>query len=137
MTKDELLTNKENKSEIIESSIEMIEANSPIEIYKGEYLISNGSHKIKLNGNIYFDWFPNCGTYFYGKPVIDSIGLFSITEENKQFSIIINDLEFGKGFITNTDFVSTNGTSIKGILTEPAVFGDKSIPVDKLVPVKK
>ena len=46
----------------------------------------------------------------------------------------LDDLEFGEGFITNTNIESFSGESkIKGVLSQQAVSGDKSIAVDKVV----
>jgi len=133
MTRDELLEMNKNFPEINHVSVDMTEANSSIKIYEGEYILKNEKNEIKLIGNIYFDWFPNSGVNFYGKPLNDTIDLFKITNEVNSYSIIIDGLEFGQGFITNTNFVSTNNSStIKGILLGNAVLGDRTIPVSKI-----
>ena len=133
MTEEELKDLHKNIPEIIEDSIKMTEANSSIKIYEGEYILRDDQNEIKVTGNIYFDWFPNSGAHFYGKPLVDFKDLFKITDGINSFSIIIDGLEFGQGFITNTNFVSSSNDSfIKGTLSQQALIGDKSVPVTKI-----
>ncbi len=52
---------------IIDPPVEMREANQPVTIYEGDFaLIVNGG-PIKIDGKIYFDWFPVIGAKFSGK----------------------------------------------------------------------
>jgi len=133
MTKDEILDQFKDYPEIIDSSIEMTEANSPIKIFEGDYIIKNGVSEIKITGIIYYNWTPNSGANFYGNTLVDVTDLYKFIDEPNPFKIIINGLEFGQGFITNTQFGGLNSNShIKGILSKQAVFGDKSIAVNKL-----
>lgn len=133
MTREEILDLHKDIPEMIAVSVNMTEANSSIKIYEGEYIIKDDQNEIKVTGNIYFDWFPNSGAHFYGKPLVDTIDLFKITNGANSFSIIVDGLEFGKGFITNTNIGSLNNDSfIKGTLSQQAVLGDKSIAVYKI-----
>lgn len=133
MTKEELLEMRKDIPEINQVSVEMNEANSLIKIYSGEYILKNAQTEIKLIGHIYFDWFPISGASFYGKPLIDKIDLFKITDGLNDYSIIIDGLEFGQGFITNTHFGGLNNdANIKGRLSEHAILGDSTISVSKI-----
>jgi len=119
--------------EIIDSSIEMNEVNSSIKIFEGEYIIKDNSKEIKVLGNIYYDWFPNSGAHFAGKPLVDTFDLFGITDGLNSYKIIIDGLEFGQGFITTANFGGINDDSfIKGVLSKQAILGDYSIAVDTL-----
>lgn len=133
MTKDELLEMHNDLPEINSISVDMPEANSSIKIFEGEYILKNEQNEIKLTGSIYFDWFPNSGAHFYGKPHVDTVDLFKITNGLNTYSIIIDGLEFGKGFITNTPFGSLNNDfNIKGTLSQQVVLGDRTIKVSKV-----
>lgn len=133
MTKNDILEQYKDYPEIIDSPVEMTEANSPIKIFEGEYIIKNKVNEIKVTGHIYYEWFPNAGAHFSGKPLIETSDLFKITNGFNSFKIIIDGLEFGQGFITNTNFGSSNNDAyIKGTLSQQAVLGDKSVAVDKL-----
>ncbi|RAR50890.1 hypothetical protein [Flavobacterium lacus] len=130
MTKEELEDYKNNIPEINESIVEMEKANSQIVIYEGEYVIKYADNEIKIVGKVYFDWFPNFGTYFSGKPLIDVDKAYDLFHKVKMFEIIIDDLKFGDAFITRTNIQSLNGEiNFIGVLSQQAIFGDKSIPV--------
>lgn len=133
MTKEEILENSKDIPDIIESSISMSEANSSIKIYEGEFLLKNDTEEIIVNGKINFDWVANSGSYFSGKVILEPSIYKSISNSRSIYQIIINGLEFGNGFITNTSFESNvEGAHIKGTLSQQAVFGDKSIAVEKI-----
>lgn len=119
-----------NYPEIIDSPIEMIEANTSIIIYEGQFVIKKDSQEIIIDGVIQFDWFPNSGTSFYGKPHLDTVTLFKIFNGIDDFDVMLDGLFFGKGLLTNTSF--GNDAFIKGILSQKAIKGDKSIAVQKL-----
>lgn len=120
--------------EIIESSIKMSEANSPIEIYRGEYLLKNDKEEIIVNGIINFEWVANSGSYFSGEVKLKENQYGTFANSHSTYKILIDGLEFGDGFIVKTTFGSNyEGCFIKGVLSEKAVFGDKSIEVEKIV----
>ncbi len=133
MKKDDILEKYKDYPEIIDSPVEMNEPNSSIKIFEGEYLIKDKINEIKVNGQISYEWYPNSGAHFSGIPLIETSKLFKITNGFNSFRIIIDGLEFGQGFITNTNFGSFNNDAyIKGILAQQAILGDKSIAIEKL-----
>lgn len=134
MNTEELLERYKELPEINNISVDMPHANIPIKIYEGEFVLKNEVNEIKIEGNITFDWFPKSGAHFYGKPFLDTIELLKITFGLNSFRIIVHGLEFGLGFITNTNFGDIdNGAFIKGTLSQQAVWGDRSIPVNKIL----
>lgn len=133
MTKDELLEMHKDTPEMNPISVDMRQANLPVNIYEGEFILKSEKHEIKIDGNITFNWFPNSGAHFSGKPILDTTDLFNITNELGTFKVIVDDLDFGDAFITNTNFGSFNNDAhLKGTLSIEAVLGDKSIAVNKI-----
>ncbi len=116
----------------ISDSIVMAGANTALIIYEGEYSIKNETGVIKLNGKITYEWFANSGVYFYGNPITDNVELFKASSHNGSFSIIIDGLEFGQGFITKFEFGNLTEVKIKGRISQQAILGDNSIPVEKI-----
>ena len=134
MSKPDLIEIYKDYPKIIESHIKMTEANSQILIYEGDFVLKHGENKFNINGSIYFNWLPNSGTYFTGSPTDQKLDAFIILNRLNSFTILINDLEFGTGFITNTNIETHKGESrIKGVMSQQAVFGDKSISVKTIV----
>jgi len=133
MTKDELLEMHKDTPEINPVSVDMYQANHPINIYEGEFILKNKQHEIKIVGKITFDWFPNAGVYFSGEPKLDMKDLFEITKESNTFKVIVDGLDFGDAFIRSPNFGSFNNDSpLKGTLSNQAILGDKSIAVKKI-----
>lgn len=120
----------EDYNEIIESPIEMLEANSSIKIYEGEFMIKEGETEIIISGRIQYDWFPNSKANFSGEVLDEFTEIFKIIDRQNSITVIIDDLEFGIGFITNTNF--NTRISIKGTISQHAILGDKTIAVQKL-----
>jgi len=134
MKKGEIIDSFKDYPEIIESPIEMSKANSQIIIYEGEFILKDDENRIKISGKIFFDWLPSSGAYFSGIPLDKGLDTFKILNGRNTYKIIADDLEFGEGFITNTNIESFSGESkIKGVLSQQAVAGDKSIAVDKII----
>jgi hypothetical protein len=134
MTREELLDDHKDIPEIIESSIEMTEANSSFKIYEGEYLLKSDTEEIKVNGIITFDWVANSGSHFSGKAVLEPSQYKAFSNSLSIYKIVVDGLEFGNGFITKNSFGSNfKGCFIKGTLSQQAVFGDKSIAVEKII----
>lgn len=131
---------RNNIPDIIESSIAMSEANTPIEIHKGEFYLKNKDIEIKVKGSISFKWLPSLGQYFSGEVITKSnnnILSWEIAEEltGKEFKVINKDLKYGKGIVINTTINqggNLEGTFIKGKIHKPNVVGDKSISVKKI-----
>jgi hypothetical protein len=111
---------------MINSPIEMLEANAPIPIFKGKFVLKDKSREIEIDdGIIQFDWFPSSGATFSGVSH-DFIDLIDDLE------ILIDGACFGRGFLTQVNFESGKSFNIKGVLSQQAITGDKSIPVQKL-----
>lgn len=116
----------------ISDSVKMIEANSVLIIYEGEYSIKSGTDEIKINGKITYEWFANSGAYFYGNPIADNEELIDASKHHNTYSVIVEGLEFGQGFITYFEFGHLTETKIKGTISQHAILGDKSISVEKI-----
>ncbi|WP_430965264.1 hypothetical protein [Spongiimicrobium sp. 2-473A-2-J] len=133
MEKDKRTELYKDYPEIIEGNVKMDKANSKINIYSGVYTLKDDKNELKINGEIFFSWFPNSGTYFSGIPTEKGIDTFDILNRINSFKIVINNLELGDGFITNSTIQSFSGASkIQGILSQQAVFGDKSVSVEAI-----
>jgi len=117
-------------SEIIESPIEMTEANSPLVIFEGQFTLKSKSQEIVIDGRIQFDWFPDSGASFSGVPNIDVFETDKLFKGIDDFEVLIDGLCFGKGLFTSTSMGPN--FFIRGILSQQAIKGDKSIPVQKL-----
>lgn len=134
MNKEELFEEYKDTPEIIESSIVMTDANSSIKIYEGEYLLKNNIQAIKINGIITFDWAATLGSHFSGKVILESSQSRSFPSFDETYKVVINGLEFGNGYITRTRSGSDlEENFIKGTLSQQAMFGDKSIAVEKII----
>ena len=126
----ELLEMHKDFPDALSDSIEMTEPNSVLVIYEGEYSIKTETEEIKLNGKITYEWFANSGVYFYGNPITDNVELFKASNQNDTYTILVDGLEFGQGFITKFRF--GNLTKIKGAISQHAILGDKSVSVEKI-----
>jgi len=54
---------------IIESKYEMDQPNQGIEIHSGDFYLIFGEYWMKVNGKVYFKWFPEIGPYFTGNVI--------------------------------------------------------------------
>jgi hypothetical protein len=128
MNLSEVLEQYKDVPEIIESSIKMPEANSPIQIYEGDFLLRNEKEELNITGKIFFNWVAISGCHFTG--IIKNTTAIG----HDEYKVIINGLEFGAGYVSNTTIGNNiSGTIIKGRASGRAVFGDKSIAVEKLI----
>ena len=84
----------------IQSTIEMNESNSKIQIYSGSFIIKNATLELMLEGEFYFKWSPSLNVYFEGTTKESTGKLFEIFNSDKDFFIFIDGLKIGKGFIT-------------------------------------
>lgn len=134
MQVDELLEGYKDVPEIIQSNIEMTEANISIQIFSGNYIIRDEKGDLDTNGKITFNWVANSGSHFSG--IISAERRISdiFSFNNDKIHLIIDGLEFGNGYI-NSSTIGTNisGTEIKGRVLGRACLGDKSIAVEKLL----
>jgi hypothetical protein len=119
--------------EMIESPVQMTDVNSRILIYKGLFKLESESVETVISGEIYFDWFPTAGINFHGIPNIGSMETLKLGGAINKIDLFIDDLHFGKCYITNTTFGGSNGDIlIKGRISKRAIAGDKSIGVEKV-----
>jgi len=131
MTPKELKNEYKDVPEIVNSPIEMKEANEPIHIYDGVIELRLQDTKIKLTGEILFGWFPSPGVRFSGTVKNSTTDLMRSIKSHEKFDLIINGLKFGQCFISNTTFGTT--VNIEGLVSTEAVKGDKSIAVSKVI----
>ncbi len=115
-------------------SIVMTEASDVLVIYEGEYVIKCKTGKIKMNGRITYEWFPESGVYFHGFSTSNGMELFdlSLSPDNNNLSIVVDAIEFGKGFIMKSRVGGGSGVRIKGRIFQQAILGDTTIPAEKV-----
>lgn len=111
--------------------INIPEANSPITIYNGIYSLKTEQKEYQFDGKIVFEWVPNFGTYFYGNPELRDNEIYRFVDGGT-YSIIVNGIEFGQGFIVNTSIGVPERYFIKGVISQSAILGDTSIPTEKI-----
>ena len=107
MTQKELENEYKDVPEIVNSSIEMKEANEPIPVYEGEFELELRDTKIKLTGIILFGWFPGLGVRFSGTVKNTTTDLMKSIKSHEKFDLIIDGLKFGQCLISNTTFETT------------------------------
>ncbi|MFA4998374.1 MAG: hypothetical protein WC513_09715, partial [Bacteroidales bacterium] len=89
---------RENHPNIITDVVEMPEANSTVEIYRGEYFIKNEKYNIRVKGRITYDWFPSIGVRFYGNINNDENEIRFLKSNNTYYcNVFIDGLKLGKG----------------------------------------
>jgi hypothetical protein len=134
MTMDELLETYKDIPEMNSFSVDMPQANLPIRIYEGEFILKNDKDEGTIDGNITFDWFPISGAHFSGKLKSNTPKLLKKIYHLDDFMVIIDDLKFGQAFITNVSSSShISDIKIKGTLSQQAIRDDQSIPVNKIL----
>ncbi|MDR6845936.1 HEPN domain-containing protein [Flavobacterium granuli] len=116
--------------DILESPIQMEITNQPIKIFEGEFSLIDDKEEIKIIGNIEYKWLPHKGAIFYGNLIENSEQIISLVDTIRSFDVVCNGNTLGKGFISN--FSIGNEITIKGKFHFNSVFGDETIPVDKL-----
>lgn len=88
-----------NTPNIIHPPIEMLEANQPISIYEGVYTLNVKDELIKIEGKIYFDWFPIIGAKFSGRIIENKSGVHFISIFENENDIKVDLFNLGKAFI--------------------------------------
>ncbi len=132
MGREHILKLLEDTPEFIDSPVEMNEANFPINIYNGQFLIEHEKSQIKVDGYISYKWLPDSGAYFYGSIQTNEVNIYELRDVN-DLKIIVDDIELGSGFIISANFgTSKTDISIKGVLSRKAVLGDNSVSVNKI-----
>ena len=118
----------DDMDDMLHCPIEMNEANIPIEIYEGEFILKKETKEITINGKIQFDWFPSTGANFSGE-LINPKEYLLLSSFN-HFDVIVEGFTLGTGLIIQTSI----GTKylIKGTFQLETITGDKSIAVEKV-----
>jgi hypothetical protein len=116
--------------DILDSPIQMVEANQPIIIFEGEFIIKDETRELKIIGKIQYNWVPDTGVIFYGKVIEKSITEIKDISSIEYVDVIANGTNIGKGIISN--FNISNEIEIKGVFQFQVITGDKTIAVDKL-----
>lgn len=130
MSKEIILEKIKDIPEILEASIEMQEANQPIKIYEGIFVIKQGTKEITISGFIQYDWFPSTGANFYGTIEELSQDNIVLIKNSEYLEVMVNGFNIGLGIITSTTY--SNNLSIKGTFRLETITGDKSIAVEKI-----
>ena len=119
--------------EMIRGAIELKTANTPILIHKGKFILKQNTWEIKVNGKITYEWLPSSGAKFSGKAKLSHKKLVIAFQTENDFELIIEGLNFGKCFLSSFSLGSFNHpTLLTGVLSNQAVKGDKSIPVNQI-----
>ncbi|QDH77855.1 hypothetical protein FKX85_01860 [Echinicola soli] len=106
----------------------MEEPNQVYSIFTGRFDLSNENEQTKyqLDGEIYFNWFPEIGVKFNGV-LLKGAGLIDI---KAKYLILIDMVVFSSVFITNLS--ESDITKVEGRSSKQVVKGDRSIQVSKL-----
>lgn len=117
--------------EIILSTIKMEEPNQNITIYNGDFQLKKDNSSLKVKGDVYYSWFPypsvrfKCTVLSRPNRESDFDRIFS------NYNLFIDGLFFGESLISKSSFGSN--MIIEGQVIKKAVFGDRSIPVQKII----
>lgn len=130
MTRKEIEEQYKDIPEIVTSSNAMKEVNEPIPIYNGEFALEYRETKIKVTGEILFDWFPSSGARFSATVDNSTLDIMKSIQGEESYKVLIDGLNFGECLISNTTFGST--INLEGIIASEAVKGDKSVAVSKV-----
>lgn len=117
-----------NYPEMVQCKIQMESPNERIFIYEGVFELRSDELEFEVEGTVFFDWYPHSRPRFTGEMKNVTLDMYVKMNSINKFSIHIDGLFFGNGFLTNT---STNG-SIEGVLSSDVVKGDRTIYVDKI-----
>jgi hypothetical protein len=120
---------------IIESSVMLKKPNSPIKIFKGDFILINSEHGIKIDikGEINFEWSPNYGCFFLGNISIVDFDKF-ILMPYISYNIIVNEIDLGKAFIHKTiNSTSSDKALIKGVFENKVLVGTKTELIDEII----
>ena len=113
----------------------MTEANAPVLIFEGDFLLRQEGNEIKTNGKIRFNWLPNYRTNITCSIPKDQSNAISALQDAANCDVMIDGLKFGECFFTRRNFAFKSDAftiDLEGVLVQFAVIGDKSIPVEKI-----
>jgi hypothetical protein len=97
--------------------------NDIIQIYTGDFTLKNQGETYKINGEIYFKWFPDMGVKFTGSFVDNPNPKLNWLE---QCEILIDNRVTGKIYVTGIDHTDKPTCSGEG---NAFIWGESSIPV--------
>ena len=118
--------------EIIKNVIEFPKPNHAIEIFEGDFELKNDNCSIKVNGIIYYSWFPEYGNYFKGN-ILDGDFEKYISNPLDYYDIYINKRKISRALIIKcvTSLPATN-SFLKGALTNKIILGEKNLKIDEI-----
>lgn len=118
---------------MISMPITMEKSNANITIYKGIFKLKDKETLIKIQGEVYYNWLPDTSVLFKGEIIEANININEMFNKNITFELILNDMKFGKSFLISIEFGNyKQSTKVKGIISNNAILGDKSIVVSKV-----
>lgn len=115
---------------IINSPYEMEHPNLSINIHDGEFTLIQEEKTIKIDGKVFFDWFPHQNVKFEGIIIESTDNPLVTFKNNEGFELFINGFTFGKALLTNVSL--GQNSEISGLVQAESVLGDKSISVSKI-----
>lgn len=113
--------------DIIKSAYEMEHPNLPVGIYDGEYTLVAKKESFKIEGKIYFDWFPKNVVKFEGMLINPSSNIIRAFDSNEDFDLEIDGLMFGRALLLRVS--DAPRSKISGIVVGGSVLGDRAISV--------
>lgn len=117
---------------ILSHPLLMKEPNETISIYRGSYKLVKGKDYILIEGEVYFTWYPRIGVKISGT-ITDSETekAEDFLETQDQFEVEFDGIKIGNG--TLLSYTLGHESKVYGRVADPAVVGNKSIKVDKVV----
>lgn len=104
--------------------IKIEKPNDKFIIYEGDFQLKNSkSEIIKVNGKIYFKWFPHIDSKFTGE-IVNGKNLVSFFEEDK-LQFIVNNIVIANCYISNQEIGLSH--LVSGGFYGKIVLGDKSL----------
>jgi hypothetical protein len=116
--------------EIITSSMWMDKPNESIFIYEGNFDLTTDNLVLKMNGSIYFNWFPYPQVKFKGLTT-NTLKLDTVFQNLfEKYQLIIDGILFGEAFVSSSS--PGKETFLEGTVLKNVILGDRSIPVTKI-----
>lgn len=130
MSNELILNHLKEVPEILENSIEMFEANQPVKIFEGDFVLKNDEKEYTVSGYIQYDWFPMTGANFYGTIKETSLENIKILNSINFFEVIVDGYNIGQGIVAS--IIINSEFKIRGDFRFESITGDKSITVEKI-----
>lgn len=117
---------------ILSNPLLMKDPNEPISIHRGSYSLVKGKDHIQIEGEIHFTWYPWLGIKFSGTITnSETEKAEDFLETQDQFEVEFNRIKIGKGTLLSYNL--GHESKIYGRVADPAVVGNKSIKVDRVM----